>query len=356
MMNAQHEDGLIPEISPEFTKFTPPFDESPEWGSAAIILPWYNYQWYGDKQTLLEAYNMMKGYISYLKSKAKDNILSHGLGDWYDIGPNRPGVSQMTKMGITGTATYYYDLTIMMKVAKLLNKISDAKAFEQMAGEVKRSFNQHFFDKQNLKYDSASQAANAMALFMDLVEPQYKNAVVEALIKDIRSRNNALTAGDIGYRYVLRALEDAGRSDVIFDMNNRDDVPGYGYQLKHGATALTESWQAYPSVSNNHFMLGHLMEWFYGGLCGIKQANDGVAYNKIEIRPQPVGDITNAEASFHCPYGWIKSKWTKTGNSFELNVTIPANTTATIYLPKNDKYIQPLKVGSGIYKYVVKLK
>ena len=237
MMNAQYANGMIPEISPEFTKFTPPFDESPEWGSAAIILPWYNYKWYGDKQTLVEAYDMMKGYTMYLKKKAKDNILSHGLGDWYDIGPKRPGVSQMTKMGVTGTATFYYDLKIMAQVAKLLHKTADEKIFIQLAADVKRSFNQYFFDKEKLQYDSASQTANAMALYMGLVEPKYKNTVVEALIKDIRSRNNALTAGDIGYRYVLRALEDAGRNDVIYEMNNRDDVPGYGYQLKHGATA-----------------------------------------------------------------------------------------------------------------------
>src|SRR5258705_8905696 len=189
----------------------------------------------------------------------------------------------MTRLGVTGTAMFYYDITIMTQVARLLGKPGDQKMFSSLAVDVKKSFNQHFFDKQKLQYDSASQAANAMALFMGLVETPNRKAVVEALIKDIRNRNNALTAGDIGYLYVLRALEDAGRSDVIFEMNNRDDVPGYGYQLKHGATALTESWQAYPNVSNNHFMLGHLMEWFYGGLCGIKQSKDGVAYNKIEI-------------------------------------------------------------------------
>ena len=241
----------------------------------------------------------------------------------------------------------------MVQVAKLLNKEADAKMFEQLATNVKKSFNQHFFDKQKMQYDSASQTANAMALFMGLVEPQNKKAVVDALVKDIQTRNNALTAGDIGYRYVLRALEDAGRSDVIFAMNNRDDVPGYGYQLKHGATALTESWQAYPNVSNNHFMLGHLMEWFYAGLCGIKQAKDAVAFNKIEIRPQPVGDITSARASFHSPYGEIKTDWKKDGKTFILNVTIPVNTTAEIYLPGNQK---PVKIGSGKYTYTVKLK
>ncbi len=118
MMNAQYADGKIPEIAPEFTLFTPPFDESPEWGSAAIILPWYNYQWYGDKQTLEEAYPMMQHYVDYLLTKDSLYILKHGLGDWYDIGPQRSGFSQMTKMGITATATFYYDLTIMIDAVK----------------------------------------------------------------------------------------------------------------------------------------------------------------------------------------------------------------------------------------------
>jgi alpha-L-rhamnosidase len=204
-----------------------------------------------------------------------------------------------------------------------------------------------------MQYATGSQAANAMALFMGLVAPANKKAVVDNLVKDIRSRGNALTAGDIGYRYVLRALEDAGRSDIIFDMNSRKDVPGYGYQLAHGATALTESWQAYPSVSNNHFMLGHLMEWFYAGLAGIKQAEGSAGYKKIIIRPQPVGDITNAKAEYHAPYGLIKADWTKTHGLFNLSLSIPANTTAEIYLPGNDK---PINTGSGNYSYSVKMK
>jgi hypothetical protein len=370
MMSAQYVNGMIPEISPEFLKFTLPFDESPEWGSAAIILPWYNYQWYGDKQTLADAYRMMKSYVMYLKDKANGHILSHGLGDWYDIGPKRPGISQMTKMGVTGTATYFYDLNIMAQVAKLLHKTLDRKMFLRMARDVKRSFNQHFFDKHKLQYDSASQTANAMALYMGLVKPQYKNAVVDALVKDIRSRSNALTAGDIGYRYVLKALEEAGCNDLIFEMNNRDDVPGYGYQLKHGATALTESWQAYPSVSNNHFMLGHLMEWFYSGLAGIKQVKGSVAYKEIEIRPEPVGDITSAKASYHSSYGLIVSDWKKQGSNFELKVEIPVNTIATVYLPANKSSVvnvngenagdmiykngkAVIKRGSGIYHFTV---
>jgi hypothetical protein len=292
------------------------------------------------------------------------------LGDWFDIGPGRSGFSQMTKMGVTATATYYYDLTIMVKVAKLLNKTSDMQVFVQRAAAVKKAFNDKFFDKENLKYDSASQTANAMALYMDLVEPRYRGAVVNALVKDIRDRNNALTAGDIGYRYVLRALEQAGRNDVIFDMNNRDDVPGYGYQMKHGATALTESWQAYPNVSNNHLMLGHLMEWFYSGLAGIRPAKDAVAFNRIEIVPAATGDLTDASAMYHSMYGDIFSGWKKKDSEFELKVEIPPNTTATVYLPatKNQEITENgekiavtwsndsavVKIGSGKYRFIIK--
>ncbi len=353
MMNAQTADGLIPEIAPEYVQFDEPFRDSPEWGSAAIILPWYNYKWYADKQTLVTAYDMMQRYIAYLEKKSDNHILYQGLGDWYDIGPAHPGVSQQTPKGVTATAVYYYNLHIMVQVATLLRKKADALRYEQLAAAVKTAFNTKFFNDTTRQYASGSQAANAMALFMGLTEPENITAVTNNLVKDIRSRNNALTAGDIGYRYVLRALEDAGRSDVIFDMNSRNDVPGYGYQLAHGATALTESWQAYPSVSNNHFMLGHLMEWFYAGLCGIKQSEQGAGYNNIVIRPQPVGDITWAKASFHSAYGNIKTDWKILNGQFSLQVTIPPNTTAAIYLPGSNNAI---RTGSGVYNYTVKMK
>lgn len=296
---------------------------------------------------------MMQRYISYLLTKDSSFILKHGLGDWFDIGPKKSGFAQMTKIGVTGTATLYYDVTILIEIAKLMNNSADVQRYTLLAASIKKAFNTAFFDKQKLQYDSASQTANAMALYMGLAEPKNKKAVTDALVKDIQNRNNALTAGDIGYRYVLRALEDAGRSDIIFDMNSRDDVPGYGFQLKHGATALTESWQAYESVSNNHFMLGHLQEWFYAGLAGIKQTNNSVAYKNIEIRPQPVGDVTAAKVTFISPYGQIVSDWKIINGVFELTVTVPVNTMANVYLSGSNKVI---KTGSGTHQYRIKMK
>ena len=336
MRASQTADGLVPEIAPEYVKFEwggDMFRDSPEWGSASIILPWYVYQWYGDQQVLRDNYAMMQRYVAYLGTKANGHILSQGLGDWYDLGPKPPGTSQLTPMGVTGTATYYYDLTLLAGIARLLGKTDDAATYEKLGTEVKAAFNAKFFNPQTKQYATGSQAANAMAVYMVLVAPADKAAVVENIVQELRTHDNRLSAGDIGYRYLLRVLEESGRSDVIFAMNSRADVPGYGYQLAHGATALTESWAALPTVSNNHLMLGHLTEWLYGGLAGIRPADGSVAFDKIDIRPEPVGDVTSARASHQSPYGLIVSDWKKTAKTFDLTVTIPANTTATIYLP-----------------------
>ena len=374
MIISQASNGLIPDIAPEYVEFGGGFRDSPEWGSSGIIVPWYTYQWYGDSQILRESYPMMQKYIGYLESKASNNILTHGLGDWFDIGPKNPGESQLTPKGVTATAIYYYDLTILVKIATLLNKPEDKVRYERLAKGVRDSFNEEFFNPKTKQYATGSQTANAMAVYTGLVNEEDKDAVIENLVQEIKGRKNALTAGDVGYRYVLRVLEDAGRSDVIFDMNSRSDVPGYGWQLAHGATALTESWQAYGFVSNNHFMLGHLMEWFYSGLAGMKAANDAIAFNRIEFKPAVVGDVTFANASYKSPYGMIRSAWKKKPTGFEFNVEVPVNSKGVVCFPniknkevkeggrsarnavgveflKTENGFSIFKVGSGSYSF-----
>jgi predicted GH43/DUF377 family glycosyl hydrolase len=330
MIDAQTDSGLIPEIAPEFTVFGKPFRDSPEWGSSAIILPWYCYQWYGDTAALTEAWPMMQRYMAYLDGKTEGHLLYQGLGDWYDIGPAHPGLSQNTPQGVTASAIYYYDLTLMAKIAALLHDPVKSKTYTEEAESVKAAFNEKFLDKDTHNIGTGSQAANAMALYTGIVPKQYRQAVFANIVKDLEKRNYSLTAGDIGFRYLLKVLDEYHRPDLIYAMNNRSDVPGYGYQLAKGATALTESWQALPSVSNNHLMLGHLLEWFYEGLAGIHALDSA---NHSTIKPEPVGDIQWAGADYHSPYGPISSHWKRTANIFDLDVTIPGNTTATVWLP-----------------------
>ncbi|MBC8125531.1 MAG: alpha-L-rhamnosidase, partial [Gloeobacteraceae cyanobacterium ES-bin-144] len=128
-------------------------------------------------------------------------------------------------------------------------------------------------------------------------------------------------------------LAEGGRSDVIFDMNNQSEKPGYGYQLKMGATSLTEAWDANRSSSQNHFMLGQIMEWFYGDLGGIAIDPANPGFKNILIRPQPAGDVTWARCAYDSFHGRIATEWKKTDGKFVLKVQIPANTTATVFIP-----------------------
>ena len=168
---------------------------------------------------------------------------------------------------------------------------------------------------------------------LGIVAAEDRDAVLAALVRDVESRGWAMTAGDVGFRFLLQALAQGGRSDVIYKMINQDEKPGYGYQLKMGATSLTESWDANHSSSHNHFMLGHITEWFYKDLAGIDTDPAGPGFKKILIRPQPVGDLTWVRASYDSIRGRIVSDWKREGGKFTLELTVPANTTATVFLP-----------------------
>ena len=333
MADSQLSNGLVPDIAPEYTVFEGGFRDSPEWGSAYLLAGWQQYVWTGDLDLLRRHYDGMARYVAYLGSKASGHIVSHGLGDWYDIGPDRPGSAQLTPIPLTATAFYFEDATILARVAALLGRPDDAARYTKLADEIRTAFNARFFEPSTHRYATGSQVANAIPLVMGLVDPGEAGAVIDAVVADVRQHGNALTAGDVGYRYLLRALADGGRSDVIFDMNNQSEKPGYGYQLKMGATSLTEAWNADPRSSQNHFMLGQIVEWFYGDLAGIAPDPAAAAFKHIVIAPQPVGDLTWVKAHVDTPRGTVASEWTQRDRVFRLAVTIPPNTTATIAVP-----------------------
>lgn len=333
MAAAQWENGLVPDVAPMYFLFGDGFVDSPEWGSSMILVPWKVYEYYGDPSLVERHYDSMKRYLEYLESKATDHILSHGLGDWCDIGPKRPGVSQHTSLAATATPVFYMDAVTMTRAAELLGRKQDAVRFRQLAEKIKRSYNAKFFHPDTKSYDRGSQAANAIALCAGLVAPDDERAVAENIAADIRARGNALTAGDVGYNFVLRALEAHGMSEVIYAMNSRYDIPGYGYQIARGATALPETWDARTDHSHNHLMLGHLQEWFYTQVGGIQRDPQSSAYKRFIVKPTVVGGITFARTSFESPYGTISTGWETTPGGFRMKVAVPPNTTAQIWIP-----------------------
>jgi hypothetical protein len=336
MADAQLGNGMVPDIAPEFTVFGGGFRDSPEWGSAYVIAPWQVCQMYGDRTLLEQHYEGMKRYVAYLESKATEQIVSHGLGDWYDVGPGGPGESKLTSKGLTATAVTYQDLTVLQSTAAMLGKADDSKRFEAQARAVKEVFNRKFFNADKDQYDRNSQTANAMPLTLGLVPDDHRAAVLDGLVSQIRAGGNRVTAGDVGFHYLVRALSEGRQGDVLYDMLVQDEGPGYAYQLKKGATTLTEAWDANPGPSQNHCMLGHIEAWFYKGLGGILCDPAGPGFKRIIIRPQTVAKLGGATASYESPYGRIASSWKREGGMLTLNVTIPPNTAATVYVPTKD--------------------
>jgi len=327
--------GRVPEIAPQFVLFQPQwgiFDDSPEWGSAAVLAPWYVYQRNGDLSFLAAQYDVMKLYTQYLATRAKDGIIAYGLGDWYDIGPGEPGVSKLTTSGVTATAIFYQDLRVLEQTARLRGNDADAAEFARQAENERTAFNARFFDSAHHRYDTGSQTAQAMPLVVGLVPEGERSAVLEALVADIRAHENHVTAGDIGYHYVVDALLDGGRSDVLLDMLERTDSPSYGYQLAKGATALTEAWDANPLSSQDHFMLGHAEEWFYRGLGGIDIDFARPAERRLILRPYVPASLQWVRTSYDSVFGKIESNWKRGPAETEYEFTIPVNATATIDL------------------------
>ncbi|MEN8249304.1 MAG: family 78 glycoside hydrolase catalytic domain [Bacteroidota bacterium] len=333
MIDAQLDNGLVPNIAPDYVVFEDGFRDSPEWGSASVILPWQLYQWYGDIDVLKRAYSTMTKYIDYLKGKSSNNILYHGLGDWFDLDPDNHREAKLTPKSLTATSIYYYDLLIVAKIAKLLNKELESEEYSKLAVKVRESFQKKFYNPDTGVCSTGSQTAYALALYTEILPDEDRGKVLNNLIDAIEKDDYSLTAGDIGYHFLVRVLSENGRSDILYKMNNNSNRPGYGYQLKKGATTLTESWSALAEWSNNHMMLGHLMEWFYSGLGGIYQDHNSIAYKEIVIAPKPVGDIEWVKCSYKSMQGIISSDWKLDKDTFTLRVEVPANSKAKIIMP-----------------------
>ena len=337
IQDSQGPDGIIYTVAPmrpDFGSYDI-FNYSPEWGEASVYVPWQLYEWYGDRRILEQSYSMMKHYVDYMKLTSEDLVARPGLGDWYDYEPGRaPGYSRFTPETLTATATFYGCSEIVSKTAALLEKEDDAEKYSLLCQNIKQRFNQEFFDGSAIyKNNGSPQTANAMALVLGLTPTGTESAVLESLITDLENRNYQQTTGDVGSYYLVQALSENNRSDVLYKNTNRDTVGSYGYIIKQGWTSMTEAWDASLNSSMNHCMLGHIQQWFQQYLAGIRPDPTGPGFKKCIIQPEVVGDITWCKGSHESLYGTVKTAWELKSGYFVLDVTIPANTTASVYIP-----------------------
>ncbi len=353
--DAQHANGAVPTTAPEYVVFEGPgmdaFAESPEWGCTFVVLPFMHCEAYGDDSLIRKYYNGMRRYVDYMTTRADKGIVSFGLGDWYDYGDFRAGFSRNTPVPLVATAHYYMIVRYLVQAAQLVGNQYDVDYYTRLGEEINEAFHREFYHADTHQYGTGSQCSNALPLFLGMVSADDRQAVLDNLVADIKKQGNRLTTGDVGNRYLFQTLARNGLNELMYTMHNHEEAPGYGFQLKFGATTLTEQWDPRQGSSWNHFMMGQIDEWFFHSLAGIRAVEGKPGMKEIEICPQPVGDLKYVRASTETLYGKVAVEWTHEDGVFHLKVSIPVGCVARVILPGGEA---PRKVESGTYTFTVK--
>ncbi len=351
--DAQQPSGRVLTVAPSYPagRFSGAFDYTLEWGAAAVLLPWQHYQWYADVAALRDNFECMMRFTDYVGTTAKEGIPAGGLGDWYDYGHgNPPGPSRYTPVELSATATWALCALTVSRAAEVLARPAEAARYRELHARIAADFQKRFYDPATgrLRHTGSPQCANAMALCAGIVPPGSRAVLVEQMIADLEQRGWQQTPGDVGHVYFIRALAEAGRSDILHRVYRRQDKGSYGGILAKGLTALPETWDAMMdgSQSLNHCMLGHVMEWFYGYVAGIRQPAGGAGWRQVLIAPCP-GPLTSAEATLRTPAGLITSRWRKKeGAPFHLEAVVPDGTRAQAIMPSGQA--RPLSSGLNV--------
>lgn len=363
----QFEDGRVSGVCPDYVRWGRDRNRwvmSAEWGSTAVQTPWMLYRWTGDLAVLRESLASMASYTRYLATTRDARGLCAGhLGDWFDWTPVAEGCGHnwyrcgnkslddyvsLTPLELPATAFLHDNARIVTRTARLLGDETLASGFDSLAAEARHDFLAAYWQSATGVVATGSQAAQAVALAFDLLPPEGRPAALAVLISDIEAMAYRPTAGEVCWPFVLRALGRAGRSDIICRMIDRTDKPGYGYMLAQGCKTLSETWDG-PGTSMNHFMFGHVQEWFTEYVAGIRQAGDSIAFRRLELSPHLAAPLTSCEAHYDGPNGRIGSRWRHVSGHFSWEVQIPNGTQATLHFPEGVR--PPLEVGPGIHRF-----
>lgn len=340
--DAQREDGALSDVCPSYW---PLYSENITWPSAFTFIPETIYRQYGDTRVLAANYDAMAKWMTHMEQFLKEGITEQDTyGDWC-MPPEDPKLihsadpARKTSKGILSTSYSIQNYKLLAKYAEILGK-GDAEVakWNQKANDMTAAYLKKYYHADTGLFDNGTQTASVLSLAYGIVPPEEQAKAFDALVKKIEVDHHIGT-GLIGAQQLMRTLSDRGRADIAYRIATQRDFPSWGFMVDHGATTIWELWNgntADPAMnSQNHVMLvGDLNIWFYEYLAGIRPEAPGFA--KIGIKPYPVGDLTWAKAAYPSIRGEIRSEWTKKNGVFTLSVTIPANTTATVYMPTTD--------------------
>ena len=297
------------------------------WGSAYVIIPWYMYQYYGDTRILQHHYDGMKHWIEYMKNSLnKDGILSgQGLGEWVP-----PEIVDIPA-DFVNSCYYYFCLDMMVQISGILSKTEDKALFTRLAANAQKAINTVYYNSEKSSYSIGRQGANIYPIGFGIAEAKNVSAVFDNLVKNVVSDNKVhFDTGILGTPLLLEVLTKLDRADLAYTLMNQRDFPGFGWMIEKGATTIWETFQG--DVSHSHPMFGSVCAWYYQNLGGISPDPLQPGFKHAIIKPTPVSSLTFAKASYESMYGTVKSEWKFEGENYLLNISIPANTTATVYV------------------------
>jgi len=350
VVDAQSPEGGFSDVSPRMGDDS---DGAPAWGDAGVIVPWTVYQCYGDTRLLDERYPAMRKWIEYIDSVNPDHIWvkrsNNNFGDWLNVQDDTP-------RPVLATAYFAHSTDLLARSARVLGKTEDAEKYEALRDAIRSAFIQHFVDAEG-KIQGDTQTCYVIALAFDLLPAGRRANAVDRLAKHIAERKDHLSTGFVGVGYLNPTLTAFGKSDLAYKLLTNDTYPSWGYSIRQGATTIWERWDGWTDTkgfqdpgmnSFNHYSLGSVGEWMYKSVAGIDLDPAKPGYEHIIIHPVPGGGLTWARASLDSIHGRISSSWRILDGQFGLDVTIPANTTATVYLP--DGTVR--EVESGKFHFV----
>ncbi|MHB8953470.1 MAG: family 78 glycoside hydrolase catalytic domain [Pirellulaceae bacterium] len=340
----QGEDGSLQEILPPYWTFN---SKDIIWPSVVTIIPDWYYNFYGDDRLVRDNYEMMKRFVLYhertnLKADATLDFCTYG--DWVDaasIGGNSRNFGA-TSRPLMGTAFFYHNCRIVQRAARLMGELEDERYFDALAQRVSDGFHRRFFDATTNTYESATQCSFVLPLAFGLVPAAHRDAVVRNLIHDITVTHDGHTSvGLIGMQWQMQVLTEIGHPETAYQIAQQTTRPSWGYMISKGATTSWERWDTDTqdggmNGESQKILSGNLEAWCFQTLAGINYDPEQPGFKHIILRPHPVGDLTFVSASHQCLYGVIRSEWRTVSDSFLWSVTVPPNTTATLYVPTTE--------------------
>jgi alpha-L-rhamnosidase len=345
----QQPNGVLPAIIPT-SGWGYTWANGPDWTSTIAIIPWNIYLFYGDSRLLEQCYENIKRYVDHINSESPEGLTAWGLGDWVPVKSKSP-------KEFTSSVYYYTDVVILAKAAQLFGHQSDYEKYTGLAEKIKNAINNKYLNKETGIYGSGLQTELSVALYWGIVPDSLKSKVAENLATRVIQDDKHIDVGLLGTKAILNALSENGYAELAYEVALQETYPSWGWWIKNGATTLYENWDITSDrdLSMNHIMFGEIGAWFYKGLGGIFPDPENPGFKNIILKPNFISSLDQFEADHDCPSGKIISKWERNSDNLKYSVSIPPNSSATLYLKtdeiSNSKEISKMK-GAKIVEVV----